>query len=111
MAISITPFHLVLIFLIIISVKNDVFHKVDAEKCYKLAVIGGGCPDETKCADTCSPCYRGIGTITSYCQEGGGGIMWGQCVCIFHHAPCPVGPPRCPKEGPYALANVTYFYH
>ncbi|KAL6971706.1 hypothetical protein U1Q18_031388, partial [Sarracenia purpurea var. burkii] len=73
------------------------------DACY-IETIGGGCPDQNACYETCRPCYRNVGLVYAYCVPPGGGIPYLRCRCDFQKgAPCPpVGPPACPK--PPALA-------
>ncbi|RXH78150.1 hypothetical protein DVH24_001668 [Malus domestica] len=62
--------------------------EVNAKVC-RLATIGGGCPDVHECNLTCSPCYRNVGRVTSYCDPGGEGFPFGSCVCVMSDgAPC-----------------------
>lgn len=68
----------------------------------ELTRIGGGCPDLSKCRETCLPCYKGIGQIKYYCRSGGFPILLPTCVCVMTKgAPCQV--PGCPKPPPVAL--------
>ncbi|OIS98562.1 hypothetical protein A4A49_33486 [Nicotiana attenuata] len=94
---------LTLVLLIYLSVKSMV---PSAEACY-LDSTPGGCPDKNACAETCRPCYRGIGLVYSYCVAPGGGLPYWICRCDMKNgAPCqPVGPPICPKPP----ATARYF--
>ncbi|KAM0985244.1 hypothetical protein ACFX2I_012472 [Malus domestica] len=86
------------------------FTSVNAKVC-RLATIGGGCPDVHECNLTCSPCYRNVGRVTSYCDPGGEGFPFGSCVCVMSDgAPCnPRGPPKCPNWPRSVAANATNF--
>lgn len=65
----------------------------------RLSTINGGCPDKEQCRLTCSGCYRGVGTIVSYCETGAGGLPYTQCFCVMTKgANCNPGPgPKCPN--------------
>ncbi|XWS13676.1 hypothetical protein CRYUN_Cryun36dG0058800 [Craigia yunnanensis] len=69
-------FYFLLLLLIFTSVKNMV-PKVNGD--CQQAVKGGGCPDVSKCVETCRPCYRGVGQITAFCRSAGGGIPFDEC--------------------------------
>ncbi|KAL8121763.1 hypothetical protein AgCh_018491 [Apium graveolens] len=77
-----------------------------------LDSAGGGCPDLSKCEQTCGSCYVGIGKVVASCIAPGAGIYWWICRCDFENgAPCPppVGGPKCPD--PPAIDTHTPLAH
>ncbi|KAJ7980006.1 Vicilin-like protein [Quillaja saponaria] len=86
---------------------------VDADNC-EVSFLGGGCPDNKLCLETCRPCYKGIGWVDAFCLNDFGGLPIGdRCVCRFRDgAPCPpfdgCRPPKPPAVSDQAaVVNVT----
>ncbi|XAR57266.1 hypothetical protein NMG60_11025338 [Bertholletia excelsa] len=78
---------------------------VTEASCY-IDILGGGCPDKTKCFAACAPCYIGIGIVKTYCVAPGGGILYWRCRCDMEKgAPC--NPPGCGKPPALAPRNTT----